>query len=197
MPAPVLPDVCCNPGCDAPAFDQHHVVRRSYLAGAFDYVELFGRVWLNLAQVCRSCHDDLEQNRVQIMANLEGSSGYYTWGGRRLAPYPNPVLEDGEHGVTLPPVGGVSSPSSSTVVPGETCPTCARRVPHPRKPSSPKSKVHACRGPLDEAEGFADLLEAAMEHTAFKGAPHDKYRTIQAGLVVLIQDEAWRDYGRR
>lgn len=225
LPAPDMPDVCCNPKCDAPAFELHHVTRRSYLAGPFNYVDLFGRVWLNVAQVCRSCHDDLEQNRVLITANLKGSSGFYSWAGLPLNPYPNPVLEDGESTGVFPPFhakpGGADSPSSSTgesnpssnvrggtdgthgeegrapVLPGSTCPECNRRVPLPRKPSSPKTKVYGMRIPTDEVETFAELVDSAAEYVGIKDQAHHKFRTISLAVAHLLQDEGLRDFGRR
>lgn len=209
MPMYVLPDTCCNPTCDAPAFDLHHVTRRSFLAGAFNYVELFGRVWLNLAQVCRSCHDDLEQNRVQIAANLEGSSGYYSWAGRRLDPYPNPVLEDGESHGSPSSSTGESNPSSNVrggtdgeegrapVLPGSTCPQCNRRVPHPRKPSSPKSKVYGMRVPVDEHDTFAEVVDAAAEHLGVKEQPHHRFKTLSLAAALVLQDAELRDFGKR
>lgn len=230
LPAPELPDTCCNPTCDAPAFDVHHIVRRSFLGGPFDHVELFGRVWLNVAQVCRSCHDDLEQNRVVIAATLKGSSGFYSWAGRKLDPYPNPVLEDGESAGVFPPfhATGAGSPSSSTgvtegekpgdlpvdssgevtghrasqagspsVTPGSTCPQCQRRVPHPRKPSSPKTKVYGMRIPTDEAETFAELVDSAAEYVGIKDQAHHKFRTISLAVAHLLQDEGLRGFGKR
>lgn len=246
LPAPDMPDACCNPRCDAPAFDLHHIVRRSYLNGPFDFVELFGRVWLNLAQVCRSCHDDLEQNRTQIAANLKGSSGYYSWAGRKLDPYLNPVLEDGESAGVFPPfhaeLGSAGSPSSSTgvtegefiategsgdgwhssvpverserlagspsVTPGSTCPHlalkpgercpdgCGYKKKHTRKATSPNRAQHNMWGPIDEAPGFKELAQAALEHTGFGGRPYEMYRVCELGLNLVIQDPELRGYGR-
>lgn len=241
LPAPDLPDTCCNPACDAPAFELHHVTRRSYLNGPFSFVQLFGRVWLNVAPVCRSCHDDLEQNRTQITAHLKGSSGYYSWAGRPLDPYPNPVLEDGEsHGV-FPPfhaeAGSAGSPSSSTgvtegdiplgnstlgrddgspgsessasadnvsgdsspsVTPGETCPECNRRVPHPRKPSSPKSKVVGFRIPVDEADDVMEAWKMRAERLGVLKMPHwqKHYLDITNSLIDGLSDDVVRAIGK-
>jgi hypothetical protein len=82
-------------------------------------------------------------------------------------------------------VGGVAP--SPSVSPGHTCPTCERRVPHPKKPSSPSSKVFSVRVPLDDLEGWEGALDAAAEHLGLEAKPHHRYQTLTAGLALILQ----------
>jgi hypothetical protein len=85
-------------------------------------------------------------------------------------------------------------PSAPPVVPlvspGHDCPTCKRRVPHPRKPSSPQSKVASIRIPIDDVETFEEQLKAAAEAHGLHDKPHWKYWTVLHGLVLLLQEPA-------
>ena len=70
---------------------------------------------------------------------------------------------------------------------GSECPTCHRRVPHKRKPSSPKTEVRAIRVPIDDVETFDEMLDAAAKHIGLADKPHHKYWTLLHGLVLLLQ----------
>lgn len=70
---------------------------------------------------------------------------------------------------------------------GSECPTCHRRVPHKRKPSSPTTKVVSLRVPIDDALIFEEMLEAAARHIGLADKPHHKYWTLLHGLVLLLQ----------
>lgn len=72
--------------------------------------------------------------------------------------------------------------------PGETCPTCERRVPHPKKESSPKSKAFAFRVPEDLSEPFTVLEEEAVAHVKLKGAKFQRYNLYNVALYHLLQD---------
>ena len=61
------------------------------------------------------------------------------------------------------------------VAPGDKCPTCARRFPHPKKQSSPKSKVSAYRTPIDDAETHDATMEAWAEHWGLLQRPFWKF----------------------
>jgi len=203
-----LLEQCSNPWCDNQAEQQHHVVRRSFTGGPFPLVEIYGKVWPNIIGVCSQCHLKLELNQAQIWA-LEHEHKYL-WRDNFVCEFlsPHPVLEDGEPpaGVALLPRAGTGahgSPSSSTaggdeeVSPGSTCPQCKRRVPHPRKASSPKTKVYGMRVPLDEAETFGEVVDAAAEHLGVKDQPHYKFKTLSLASALVLQDEGLRDFGRK
>lgn len=73
---------------------------------------------------------------------------------------------------------------------GSECPTCHRRVPHSRKPSSPVTRVVSIRVPADSSEDFKEMLDAAAQHMGLKEKPHHQYWTLLHGLVLLLQGPA-------
>jgi hypothetical protein len=83
------------------------------------------------------------------------------------------------------------------VHPGEKCPTCERKVPHPRKESSPTSKTRAYRLPVDENTSHEDVYAAAAEYVGAKGKPFEQFKTYTIALAALLQDESWRDFYNR
>jgi hypothetical protein len=78
--------------------------------------------------------------------------------------------------------------------PGEKCPTCERKVPHPRKESSPTSKTKAYRLPVDENTSHEDVYAAAAEFVGAKGKPFEQFKTYTIALAALLQDESWRGF---
>lgn len=83
------------------------------------------------------------------------------------------------------------------IEPGHTCPTCARRVPHPRKQTSPDTKVFSYRVPLDAADDHAEIRDQVAEYLGTAGRPHDAFWTLTYAFAAVLQDESLRDVGRR
>lgn len=79
--------------------------------------------------------------------------------------------------------------------PGHTCPTCERRVPFPRKESSPVSKVKAYRVPLDEVDAHEEILDAAARELGYMDRPFHVFWTITHGLVLALQDARVKQEG--
>lgn len=76
------------------------------------------------------------------------------------------------------------------VQPGQKCPTCKRRVNHPKKKDSPVSKVTSMRMPLEAAETFEETLEACAEHAGVKSSePYWKHKVITLALAYLLQQD--------
>lgn len=75
--------------------------------------------------------------------------------------------------------------------PGETCGFCKRRVPHPKKASTPKSRVWSTRVPLDDkgADTFSELVDAAAEHHGLTSRPYHRYLTLLFAVTLLLQAE--------
>lgn len=71
---------------------------------------------------------------------------------------------------------------------GQECPTCNRRVPKRKKASSPLTKVVSIRVPIDDAEVFEEILEAAAKHADLYEKGHWKFWTVHRGLVLLLQE---------
>lgn len=72
--------------------------------------------------------------------------------------------------------------------PGKDCPTCHRRVPHPKKESSPVTKVKGIRVPVGDVETFNEQLDAAAEYLGCKSKPHHLYWAVQYALIALLQN---------
>lgn len=81
--------------------------------------------------------------------------------------------------------------------PGSTCPTCERRIPHPRKRKSPESVVFSYRVPLDEAEAHREVLEETARFLHSFERPHWQFWTLTIALATVLQDEGLRGAGQR
>jgi hypothetical protein len=81
--------------------------------------------------------------------------------------------------------------------PGEKCPTCDRRVNHPKKSDSPTSKPFSYRVPVDEAEAHAETLDVAARFVGVAEQPFFQYKLIALALVLVLQDEGLRGYAQR
>ena len=80
---------------------------------------------------------------------------------------------------------------------GKVCDGCGRRVPHPRKESSPETKVLAYRVPLDEVEAHKVVRDEAAKHLGTAGRPHEVFWTYTFALAAVLQDESLQGAGQR
>lgn len=83
------------------------------------------------------------------------------------------------------------------IEPGKTCEGCGRRMPHPRKQTSPDSIVFSYRVPADEAEAHRDVLRETARFLHTHERPHWQFWTYTIALSVVLQDEALRGAGHR
>jgi hypothetical protein len=74
-----------------------------------------------------------------------------------------------------------------SVRPGEECPACHRRIPYPKKDTSPKSAMMTYRIPLDVKEDYKELVDAAAEHAGIKKEKYHTFQVLNAGLVLVLQ----------
>lgn len=85
-----------------------------------------------------------------------------------------------------------------TVAPGTVCPTCERRVNHPKKETSPVTRVKNFRVPLDD-ETFDDDMARAMAivgvRTTDKYPPY-KFLRFVADVINRDEDEWAGSYVR-
>jgi len=80
---------------------------------------------------------------------------------------------------------------------GETCGTCQRRVPHKRKPTTPKTKRLGYQVPLDDVDSHLAVLDAAAFHLGVEGQPYARFKTLSLAAALVLQDESLKDFGRR
>lgn len=83
------------------------------------------------------------------------------------------------------------------IEPGQTCPTCERRIPHPRKHASPDTVVFSYRVPVDEAEAHREIRETTARFLATFERPHWQFWTYAFALAAVLQDESLRGAGQR
>jgi hypothetical protein len=83
------------------------------------------------------------------------------------------------------------------LAPGQTCEACKRKIPYPKKESSPTSKTFAYRVPVDEAEAHAETLDVAARFVGVAEQPFFQYKLIALALVLVLQDESMRGFGQR
>jgi hypothetical protein len=155
-------------GCYGQATQKHHRKLRSQ--GGGDEAE-------NLLSVCASCHREIH---AQPAVSYDKGWIVYSWQDPALVkaslPEPGTALLATLEVLAAPPAEG------------ETCPVCLRRKPHAKKPGSPKTKVSSVRVPIDDAESFEEIVDAAAAHLGFKEQPHWRYRTLLHGLVLAMQE---------
>lgn len=83
------------------------------------------------------------------------------------------------------------------VEPGQVCPNCERRVPHPRKDATPKSAVASYRMPLDEVDAHRDTLETAARYIGSFERPYWQFWTYVYALAHLLQDPEMQGIAQR
>lgn len=79
--------------------------------------------------------------------------------------------------------------------PGDPCPTCARRIPYPKKADSPQSKVFSYRVPLDDAETHAEILDTAAEELGILSEPHHRFKLALYGAMLILQGARLEELG--
>jgi len=163
---------CANPQCNRIAEHAHHILRRSYLAGVYDWVEIDDWVVGNKTGLCFRCHNDVTgdvgghkaairinlEHRVFewcLVTELEGDVEYIFAG--LIDPQP-PTPE------SLATKRDAGQPVS------DACPMCGH-VERARRPSSPPGKPRARKTwpvlvPDDEQEHGAEVLDTLVENLA-------------------------------
>ena len=83
------------------------------------------------------------------------------------------------------------------LTPGTVCPTCKRRINHPKKASSPDTLVFSYRVPVDEAEAHREIRETTAHFLGTHERPHWQFWTLAFALAAVLQDESLRGAGQR
>lgn len=221
LPAYPVNTVCAAPGCSEPAQDEHHIVRRSFIDGPHWFVKIDGKPVPNVTGLCRKHHRDIEEMRADIVFGVDRTFFYFEHGsGLPLEPQPGwgkpeltgpgnsgssePALSEG--GVGNPAVTGSAltsgppsepvRPSDNAVAPGSACPTCKRRVPHPKKPATPRSAVVAFRVPVDELEAFRETWEAAADYIGVLEQAYWQHKVVTLGNGAILLDPKLKGFAK-
>lgn len=83
------------------------------------------------------------------------------------------------------------------IEPGDCCPECNQRKPHPRKQTSPDSRVRSYRLPLEENDSHAEILQVAAEHLGCFDRPFWQFQTLTYALALVLQDESLKNIAKR
>jgi hypothetical protein len=205
---PDLPEYELNKACpvtgEVTGLENHHIWRRQYAKSW--WIELWdGTVIGNRVNLSSQAHYRITTNQARISYEADGllywvENGDKTelkWQPPRIAgrvPGDQILQAEAEadwfakvdaYEETLAKTGGDHSRGS--VEPGDECPSCKRRVPHPKKATSPKTRVYSTRVPIDDAETFKELVDAAAEHAGLKSKAHHEYNTLLTGLTLILQ----------
>jgi len=208
--SPAYGGLCANPNCDYLATERHHIVRRSHLGGPFDYVEIDGEPQPNICGLCWLCHNAVTEGKAQI--TWVDGCWYWEIGTDHLRPLDDAlgleasppsqaesIVERGqEAGREIPVAGSLaegvsplansgeagSLPPFSQVSPGTTCPTCERRVPHPKKETSPTNvrQLNLGQAPADFVNEIKNRLDEQAEAWGFKEQPHHRLKVLDLAL---------------
>ena len=81
--------------------------------------------------------------------------------------------------------------------PGTTCEACKRKIPYPRKETSPLSKTFSYRVPADEAVAHQELMEEAARYVGVAEQPFERFKLLALAVALVLQDEGLRGFGRR
>jgi hypothetical protein len=196
-PGYVMPGVCVNPWCENLAEEQHHVWRRSFLAGTYWWVELSDlRIVGNVVPVCKTHHGLLTTNRSRLV--WDGSKFFWSDHERDQRPlsWQPEVFDSSEamHQITHEDLQSESSRKKTDAF----CPQCGQVIkPHldgkREKPVVRKSWSVAV--PVSEQEAGADvldtLLEEARKELARAGLPYGaedtvKYHILATSLALFV-----------
>jgi hypothetical protein len=191
-----LPEYPLNEWCpvtgEAFNLERHHCWPRRYVSGWWAELRN-GDVVGNIIALSPKAHERITTNRAAIVYE----DGLFYWdeaGEKVVLRWQPPKYEEGKvlPSVTVT-VEDVPKAKLTTLKPaveeGSECPQCHRRVPHKKKESTPATKVYSTRVPIDDAETFKEILDAAAEHHGLKSKPYFAYWTLLYGLTLLLQQE--------
>lgn len=193
---------CSNPNCNRWAEHAHHILRRSFLAGDFKWVEIDGWVVQNLTGLCPRCHADVTGDvgghKAAIRINVERREFWWN-----LVSTPGGVVSYHQSGLLDPQPLALEAlaerTSGQTVEVPETCPTCghARR----RRSSSlsegerRRRKTWNVKVPVDEEDG-AYILDTLIENLAPLCPSGDASATGRYYVLVPVLAYATMDVER-
>lgn len=179
--------LCATPFCSKPVDNVHHAWRRSFLTGAFNWVQLWdGKIVGNLIGLCYNHHLEITDNQAQIV--WDESFFYWLVAGEIIAQLsPQPPV----HGA----VPTVTAHTEKVVGPAaaERCETCGRTLPHShdeKKEPARRRKTWVVLCPDDDEDGalvLDTLLDGCRElfqHDENKGT---RYFSLVQALALVVQ----------
>ena len=80
---------------------------------------------------------------------------------------------------------------------GQVCPTCERRVNHPKKETTPTTRPTSYRVPVDEWDAHKDVLTEAAKHLGAYERPYWQFQTYALALALVLQDDDLAGFAQR
>ena len=82
-------------------------------------------------------------------------------------------------------------------VPGQPCPTCTRKLPYPKKESSPQSRTVSYRVPVDEFDAHTELLGEVERWLGCAEQPYSRFKSLALAVYAVLQDEELKGFAQR
>jgi len=141
----------------------------------------------NIVGLCPTCHSKLHAGeagvRERIRTSLDPDEMRYVLSKKSW------LWLDEHYPLPSEPRGEVEAAAAGhdDLAPGDTCPTCERRIPYPRREDSPQSVVWSCRMPGDQRDVFLLNLESAADLLRVGSKPYHAFWTLLYALGFLGQ----------
>jgi hypothetical protein len=195
---------CAVATCTHYADHGHHIWRRSFLAGDYQWVELWdGKVVQNLCGLCSECHEKITLNKAWIAYSDDHSDGIFEYvdgvdaAATVLVPQPKTLASFAT--AMQMTIDGKEIPHDDVVrVPEEEppCPTCGRKKKRVELPAGEKRNraSWSVSVPKDAREDGADVLDTLELECAKKLGRDDhashKYYTLTEVMVDWLMSTA-------
>lgn len=201
--------LCAAPGCMERSQDVHHLWRRSFLGGPFNWVILPDDSHVgNVVGLCRPHHEQIEAGAAWI--TLE--SDKFIWSdlisaSQQLGFQPPHTLGNvaEERAELAPPMTMLSAPEPwiedlSGPLKENECPSCRQPLPRPKvdKPREEKRvrRTWSITVPVDHREDGANALDTLLEEArtemakvgiAYSDASTARYHVLATALGLFVQ----------
>ena len=178
---------CASPGCSSPAQQKHHMWPRSYLKGAYEWVEVGGATVQNTVGLCVACHlavtGDIGGHRAHI--RYDADRGLFEWWAKGIGDDWFFVGHLKRHGL----VDG--QPEAKRIRRDEgLCPECGKPLKKhgPKHAPGPKRKVAtwSVTVPADEEVGSDQLDEWVDTFSALLGFGEAPARLRRFHVISLL-----------
>jgi hypothetical protein len=93
--------------------------------------------------------------------------------------------------------GGDLDMSHPGLDPGQECPSCHRKVPYPKKESSPDTKTISYRVPLDEADAHEEMWGVVTDYVGISGQKFEKFKVLSLALAAVLLDPKLKGFGKQ
>ena len=160
---------CSNPQCSRIAEHAHHIVRRSALGGAYDWVSIDGYVVANKTGLCPQCHDGITGRIGGHTDAIRFVDNVFLWCSVHTDLHDTvEYLEVGPLEPQPPTPESLAERAPGLLEESDSCPFCGHKnrrrrgtSTHPRR----RRKTWTVQVPNDEEDG-AEVLDTLVDELA-------------------------------